>query len=372
MRVAIDSGPLTGGHSVRGVGVSVRGLIDALHKFNTDKNVVVEAVDFFQADLNDFDILHYTSFNPYFLNIPRIGFAGKKVILTIHDLIPLLYRNHYRQGIRGAVKFLINKLLVGQVDKVISVSETSKKDIVRFLGINEKKVEVIYWGVDLRFRKINDKEKLAKVAKVYRLPNKFILYVGDVNYNKNLSTLVEASRIVKLPLVIVGKQAAAIDELIKNNLSRQSGFRDKAREILGITHPEIAHLTELLYRINSNRVLTTGFVPANDLVAIMNLASVYCQPSYYEGFGLPVLEAFACETPVVISKTQALVEIAGGSAAVAKPNSAGDFANKISFSLKDSSDRLRMIRAGSKRVKQFTWRETAEKTVKLYKSLSEI
>lgn len=368
MKVAIDSGPLKSGHAIRGVGISVKKLIEAFEKYNNNNNIVIKALDFSSSNLDDFDVIHYTSFNPYFFNHPRVGSKGKKIIMTIHDLIPLIYKNHYPPGVKGELRFQINKIFLKSVDKFICVSETSKKDVVRILNINEKKIDVVYWGVDEIFRKIFDKVKLTKLSKKYNLPNRFILYVGDVNYNKNLSTLIKACKIDKLPLVIVGKQAASIDELI-NNYSKQKSFKDDIRTVFGKLHPELNHLTELSKLIKDYKVLTTGFVPESDLVGIMNLASVYCEPSLYEGFGMPVLEAFACETPVVISKTQALVEVAGGSAAIANPNSAQDFADKISSLLTDSSDRLRMIREGRKRVEQFSWKETALQTLNMYKSL---
>jgi glycosyltransferase involved in cell wall biosynthesis len=368
MRVAIDSGPLSGGHSIRGIGHVVKNLIDSLQKYNNDKNIKIEPVDYLTADLSQYDILHYTTFNPYFLNYPRIGTFGSKIILTIHDLIPLIYQNQYPPGYKGLMRYQINKLFVKKADMVITASETAKKDIVRFLGIDPKKIKVIYWAADDIYKESSNVKALSDVRDIYKLPKKFVLYVGDVNYNKNLPILIEACSIIDVPLVLVGKQASKIDELTLS-WKNISGPRDMVRSLFGKSHPELAHFEKLLSLIRSNNVITVGFVPASDIVAIYNLASVYCQPSYYEGFGLPVLEAFSCGVPVVISKTQALVELAKGGALIADPNSAEDFAEKISSLLKDSTDRLHLIRAGKTRSKEFLWEKTARNTIEVYKHL---
>lgn len=368
MKVAIDSGPLSGGHSVRGVGVSIKGLIESLLKYNADRNIKIDPVNFSASDLTSYDILHYTAFNPFFLNYPRIGNIKCKNVLTIHDLIPLIYKNHYPPGLKGAVKFQVNKFLAKKADAIITVSETSKKDIIRLMNIDQQKINVIFWAADEIFRNGVKNSDLSEIRKLYKLPEKYILYVGDVNYNKNLSTLIEACDLVGIPLVIVGKQASNVDDLI-SSWKNLSGPRDLYRSLLGKTHPELLHFNNLLSLMQKSNVITTGYVPLKDLVGIYNLATVYCQPSYYEGFGIPILEAFSSGVPVVISKTQALVEIAGGAALIADPYSAKDFAEKISSLLKDSTQKLHLVRAGRTRVKDFSWEETVKETIGVYRKV---
>ena len=148
MKIAIDSGPTTGGHSWRGIGVNTRELISGLLKFK-DKTFAVDSFDFAGEDksgLKGYDIVHLTSFNPYFVSIP-FNKSGYKLVLTIHDLIPLIYPKNYASGLRGKIRFLINKFLINQnVDAIVTISETSKKDIVRFLGVPPRLVHVIYLG----------------------------------------------------------------------------------------------------------------------------------------------------------------------------------------------------------------------------------
>ena len=368
MRVAIDSGPLSSGHAVRGVGVATKALIESLLKYNKNNNVKIEPLDFNTSDLSKFDLLHYTSFNPYFLNYPKIGSLKIKSVLTVHDLIPLIYKKQYASGIKGYIKFLENRYLISKVDRIITVSETSKKDIVRLLKVDEKRISVIYWAPGQKFKRVIDKEKLLKVKNNYRLPNRFVLYVGDVNYNKNLSTLVEACSKVNIKLVVVGKQADNINQLIENYKGLE-GPKDMLRFLLGKSHPELSHFNKLSSLLSSSNVFLTGYVKDEDLAAIYTLASVYCQPSYYEGFGIPVLEAFACETPVVIAKTQALVEVADNAALTADPYSQKDMADKVNTLLNDTTKRLHFIREGAKRVKDFSWEITANKTIEVYEKL---
>lgn len=232
------------------------------------------------ADVKSADVVHYTKFRPFFVDLPFVK-PAKKVVLTIHDLIPLIYPDHYPSGIRGGINFLINKFLIWKnVDEIITISETSKKDICRFLGVDPKIVHVIYLAPRDLFKKLK--------KPIYpNLPKKFALYVGDINYNKNTPWLIEKAKEINLPLVIAGKQAKEVEKMDLN-------------------HPELKHLKN----IDWSKIIRLGYVDDNDLVKIYNLATVYIQPSMYEGFGLPLLEAVACGTPVIYNKKcQALVEI---------------------------------------------------------------
>lgn len=341
-KVTIDKGPLTGGHAVRGVGAYTRSLIEHLKKI---KELKVDAINFQKADLSKYDIAHYPYFHPFFITLPLS--KKTKTVVTIHDLIPLIYPKHYPPGLRGRIKLQVQKLLLRKVDAIITVSETSKKDIVRFLGVPQEKIEVVYEAPRKIFKKLESGDWKLKIKKQYGLPNHFVLYVGDVNYNKNILGLAEACKMAKTPLVIVGKQV--VDEDF-----------DKS-------HPENKPFARFLEKYgNDPQVLRLGYLPDEDLVAVYNLATLYCQPSFYEGFGLPVLEAMACQTPVVAAKTQALVEIAEGAALFADPKEPKDMAEKILRLFEDTELRAFLMRKGRDRVKQFSWDKTAKETLRVY------
>lgn len=341
LKVAIDARPLTSGDSVRGIGVYTRELLKAYKLLGYKDIAALEGG--YGIDLSKYDVVHFTSFNPFVVSIPRSKPKNTKFILTIYDLIPLIYPKHYPSGIKGLLRFRINKHLIKKnVDQIITISETSKKDICRFLGVNPEIVHVVYLAPRSVFGEMNDKWK-REIAKRYRLPDRFVLYVGDINYNKNIPLLIESCRLAKVGLVVAGKQANEIGKL-------------------DLGHPELKHLKGLDW----SNIVRLGFVPDKDLAAIYNLAAVYIQPSLYEGFGLPVLEAFASGTPVVAARTQALVEIAESAALFADPKNPKDFADKIKQIAVDKELRNQMVETGKVIVKNFSWEKTAKETHSIY------
>lgn len=354
MKVAIDTGPLNSGHAIRGVGAYTRSLIEALQKETKKKFITIEPLDFRTANLEKCDILHYPYFSLFQKTLKLIN--GKKVVVTVHDVIPLLYPKNYPPGIKGKINLLSQIKTLKKVDAIITDTETSKKDIIRFLQVKPEKIHVVYLAPRKIFRKIKDRNYLNSVKKKYNLPENFVLYVGDVNYNKNIPNLIKACQIAKLPLVICGKQAADIDSLALE-MKSINGPRDFVRFLTGKSHPEIAHYKNILNVLNKD-VLRLGFVPDEDLVAIYNLAKLYCQPAFYEGFGFPVLESLSCGTPVAASKTQALVEVAEGAAVFFDPNNPNDIARSFKHLVK--IPKLPRI---------YSWEKCAKDTIKVYETL---
>lgn len=367
MKVAIDSRPLISGHAVRGIGVHTRELLEEFKKIKT-KDLQIDAVDFSTADLSKYDLIHYSYFHPFFLSLPLQKPAGK-VVVTIHDLIPLIYPKHYPGGLKGTLKFWLQKFLIKNVDAIITISQTSKKDICRFLEVQPDKVHVVYLAQKDIFKKISASQLLNSVKKNYGLPDKFVLYVGDINYNKNIPGLIRACKIAKVTLVICGKDALDIEEGM-DDLRNLTGPMDWLRFLLGAPHPELAHYEKLLGEFKNNKkVIRLGFVPDDDLVAIYNLASLYCQPSFYEGFGLSILEAMATGTPVIAAETPALFEVAKDAAIFVDPRNPKSMAKGIKNLMNDTSLQQRFISNGLRRIRSFSWEKTAKETVEVYKKV---
>ena len=185
MKVAVDAGPTTSGHSVRGVGLYARELISALEK-NKSKytDLQIYYKDFEKDDLSEYDLIHKTSFNPFYRNRGLEGI--NKIILTIHDLIPLIYPRQYPPGIKGKYRFNVNRRLIKKnVSLVVTDSETSKKDIIRFLDCDPSRIRVVYLAAGIGARMINDREKLKKVAERFKLPSKFVFYAILLFTNTN-------------------------------------------------------------------------------------------------------------------------------------------------------------------------------------------
>lgn len=383
MYIAVDSGPLSSGHSVRGIGFYTSELLSHLSKQRIGlEKVIIDEFDFSKdtkyLSSDRYDIVHFTNFNLFQLSLPYHLNSRAKRIVTIHDVIPLIYPEKYPSGLGGKLNLEIQKYILKNIDAVITVSETSKKDIVRFLNISDQKVFVTYEAPREIFTRLKNQSQRStnvsargsqvNLTKKYNLPKKFVLYVGDVNYNKNIPVLIESARLAQIPLVIVGKQANSLDDynLIIPPLE---GPRDWYRFVFDIPHPEVKHFQNLYDLVNENNVITPGFVSDEELVEFYKLALVYIQPSLYEGFGLPILEAMATGTPTIIAKTQCLVEVAEGASLIADPTNPADFAQKIRQIVENKKLHENLISKGYDRVKNFNWNKTAQATARVYKKL---
>lgn len=336
LKIAIDIGPLSTGDSVRGIGVYTRELLSALELLQKEKKDEFEVypVDYFSAQKSThYDVIHLTRFNPFRISVPVKKPEETRFVLTIYDLIPLIYPKHYPSGIKGWMKWQINKYLIRKnVDTIITISETSKKDICRFIGVDPKKVVSIYLSPRSIFKELEIGNWKLEIGKRYGLPARFVLYVGDINYNKNIPNLVKACKLAGVKLVIAGKQAADIDRV-------------------DFEHPENIHLKSVKWE----GVQRFGFVTDEELVKLYNLADTYIQPSFYEGFGLPLLEAEACGTPIVASKNQCHVEILGPDFDYVDPNDPDSIAKGI---LNPNINK--------KLPRDYSWTKTAKETLEVY------
>lgn len=358
MKIAIDSGPFNSGDKMRGIGFHTKELVKSLEKLQSE-SFKLDVVDFSRADLSKYDVAHFQSFNPYRTSLPFFK-SAKKIVLTIHDLIYLIYPKAYLPGIRGKLNFYIQKFNLRNIDAVITISETSKKDIVRFLNISPEKIFVTYLAPQTFFK------KPGKLLLKQELPKRYVLYVGDVNYNKNIPNLIRACRTINTPLVIVGKQALEIDEIV-TDMKSLKGPRDFFRFLMGKPHPELIHYQEVLGMLDKN-VIRLGFV--EDLDTVFKNAAVYCQPSFYEGFGLPLLESFQRSVPVVASRTQALVEVGGDACLYVDPKDPLDMAKGLKKVIDNKKLAHDLVKKGKIRLRDFSWEKTAKETLDVYKQVN--
>lgn len=330
MKVAINTACLTSASQFRGIGFYVQRLIAELVK-----NSSLQLIKFDKKIPLSADLIHYPGFNPFHFSLPLIN--RLPYVVTVHDLTPIKFPDQFPPGIKGKVRWLIQRLQLRSASAVITDSETSKQDIIKFTHISDAKIHVIYLAPDPVF-------KPQKIIKKFSLPDKFVLYVGDVNYNKNLPLLAKTCLELNYPLVVVGKQA------IEKDFDRQ--------------HPENQDLVKFqtLVKANPQKIITLGFVKTEDLVAIYNLATVYCQISLTEGFGLPVLEAMACGCPVLTSRAGSLPEICGGADKEFSPEN-------LKRCWQSPALRLKMSQLGLIQAAKFSWAKTAQETVKVYETI---
>lgn len=340
MKVALVK-PQLAGHKMRGTGVYTDCLYHELRKQNNISVSLVKTGESF----DNFDIVHFPYFDPFFLTLPIV--KKKPTVVTIHDLIPLSFPKFFPRGVRGKLKWVLQKLSTRNVSAVITDSKASKKDIINYLKINRKKIQVIYLGVREEFRQIQSEKRLSATKLKLSLPSDFILNVGDVNYNKNILGIIKAFKqiIEKFPnlkLVFVGQ-----------------GFIDNS--------PQLEEIKKLLNKLNlEKKVIRLGHIKLDNLVGLYNLAKVYLQPSFAEGFGLPVAEAMACGTPVVASNISCLLEVTGSAALLVDAGNPNQIAKGVIDLLQDEDKYKDLVQKGLARAKQFTWEKCARETMRIY------
>lgn len=339
MKVAIDISPIKTGHRIRGIGTYTEKLTEEFKS----KNFGIQFT-FFEnySSPPPADVIHYPYFDLFRHTLPFYKPSAR--VVTIHDVIPLVFPKCFPQGIRGSINLFFQKRSLSNVNAVICDSKTSKDDIASKLLFPPEKIHVIYLAPGQNFKKIKEKSKLSRIIQKYNLPKDFILYVGDVNWNKNIPNLLRAVKAAKVSLVMVGK--ATVDK----NLS------------------ETKEIEKLIKKLKiESKVTRTGYISEDDLVAIYNLASLTVLPSFYEGFGLPVLESMACGTPVVCSKVASLAEIADPIGIFCNPDNFQDIAAKISQALNFSEKEKELLSQKSiEHVSKFTWEKVARETIKVY------
>lgn len=190
------------------------------------------------------------------------------------------------------------------------------------------------------------------MKKKYNLPDKFILYVGDATWNKNLPTLIRAAKKIAVPLVLVGK-AMMEKDFDKTNPWNQ----------------DLLNAQKLIE--NDKNIFALGFVNKDDLILLYNAAAVFAMPSLYEGFGLPILEAMSCGCPVVTTKEGSLQEIAGTAAFYVDGYSVDSIASGMKKVFSDEKLQRKLTDEGFINIKRFSWKKTAVETFDVYKKILE-
>lgn len=341
MKVGLDVSRMHQLSETRGIGVYANNLYRSIKEYtDVDIELIVEKTGY-----DKFDLIHFPFFDLFKRTLPLK--TSKPFIVTIPDLIPLQFPKHYPAGLKGKANLFFQKLAIKNAKAVISISETVKNDISKILKIDKQKIFTTYLAPSNNFQKITDEKILSEIKKKYDLSGPFVLYIGNVNWNKNILNTAESCIKAGRQLVIVGNSF-----LDKNNLN----------------HAEKKSHKQFIEKYGSSeQIKLLGFVPDKDLEKIMSLAAVLIFISYYEGFGLPILEAQSCELPVVTSKGSAMEEIAGDSAVLIDPDNPQEIANQINKLFTSQDLREKLIKKGLENVSKFSWKKTAQDTVEVYK-----
>ena len=264
-------------------------------------------------------------------------------IVTIHDCIHLMFPQYLPNRFALGYAKASMALAARRANRVLTVSETSKRDIIKFFGTPPNKIDVIYNAFDERFATNPDEDAVVRVRERFQLQDPFVLYAGNVKPHKNLERLIEAFHLVRsggldLKLVLIG------DEISKYAALRRAVHRYQL-------HPYVRFL---------------GYLPEETLAIMYRLAGVFVFPSLYEGFGLPPLEAMASGTPVVTSNVSSLPEVTGDAALLVDPYDPAAIADGIRRVIIDRqlSDELR--RRGLARARQFSWETSVRRIRDIY------
>ncbi|MBK5722335.1 glycosyltransferase family 4 protein [Dysgonomonas sp. Marseille-P4677] len=293
------------------------------------KNIREENIDIYHGLSNEL---------PY-----RINHTGVKSVVTIHDLIFLNYPSFYKL-IDRIIYDLKAKYACKVADKIIAVSECTKRDIIRHYKIDPSKIEVVYQGCFPIFKEKADEAKKKEVKRNYNLPDEYLLSVGSIEERKNILLIVKSLKnIPNIHFIAIGKQKEYAERVM--HYAVENGLSDRVHFI-------------------SN-------VPLTDLPAILQSAKLFIYPSLYEGFGIPIIEALSSGVPVIGATGSCLEESGGPHSVYVDPYNDLELAEQIKRLLDDDQARETMVTEGLKYVKRFSDEECTKELMKVYKKIME-
>lgn len=275
--------------------------------------------------------------------IPR--FSPVKRVVTIFDLAYL----HFPQMFKKDDLYKLSnwtKHSILNAERIITISNHSKEDIIKEYKVNKDKIYVAYPGYDTEiFHPITDKTKVEGVLEKYGIVGDYIIYIGTLQPRKNLICLIEAFKDIEgLKLVIVGKTTG-----VGRSGWMYENILNKPRE-LGI----------------EEKVIFTGFAPTEDLPYLINRATAFILVSLYEGFGMTAVEAMACGTPVIVSNVSSLPEAVGSAGILVDPYSVGQIAQAINTIAADQKLRFQKSKEGLEQAKKFSWEKMTREVIKVF------
>ncbi len=284
--------------------------------------------------------------------MPHLNFIAKKPatksILTVHDLSFLRYPEFFSMRKNIWHRAINAKALVNGFDKVVAVSEQTKRDLIDLTGVASEKISVIYGAASAEFKVLaKDDRALQSTKQKFNLPARFILSLGTIEPRKNLLALIKAYESMRAQ----NPDLADVQLIIAGG----SGWNSAAIYKAIATSP---------YRQD---IKLLGYVDRSDKVALYNLASVLAFPSLYEGFGIPPLEAMACGCPVVASWGTSLAEVIGEAGLLIDPYDINDLSAALTQVLQNNALADQLSRLGGLQASKFSWQRSAEAYLKLFK-----
>jgi len=287
------------------------------------------------------DVVHSTTYCA-----PRFRSRRRRLVVTIHDLT---FVTHPEFHLPANVEHCLvgTRLAIERADALIAVSESTRRDLIERMNAPAERIVVTHEAADPGLGRVADPARLAAVRRRYELPERFVLFVGAMEPRKNLSRLLAA--FAALPPALRGEYRLVV-------AGAQGWLNDSVRaraEKLGL----------------ADDVRFVGYVAQEDIAALYSLATVFAYPSLWEGFGLPVLEAMACGTPVLTSDVSSLPEVAGDAALLVCPTDVDAIAGGLTRLLESAPLRADLAARGLCRAAAFSWERCARETLAVYTSV---
>jgi len=288
------------------------------------------------------EVVHSTTFCA-----PRFRAPRRRLVATIYDCT---FVTHPESHLAANVEHCLRgtRLAIERADALIAISESTRRDLIERMGAPPDRIVVTQLAADPGLARVTDPIRLEQVRRRYALPERFVLSLGAMEPRKNLARLLEAfvalSPAVRkdVTLVVAGAQGWLNDSI----------------------HEQVQKLGL------GESVHFAGYIEEEDLAAVYSLATVFAYPSLWEGFGLPVLEAMACGTPVLTSSVSSLPEVAGDAAVLVPPNDVDAIAEGLGRLLEDDALRRRLSERGYRRASGFSWERCARETLAVYKAVT--
>ncbi|MBI5766055.1 glycosyltransferase family 4 protein [Candidatus Falkowbacteria bacterium] len=316
-----------------------------------------------------------------------------KKVIAVHDLSFLRFPEFFIKKMQLWHKLILWKNILGQADMITADSENTKNDLIELLKIPEGKIKVVYLGVSEEFRVLaKDDIRLENARKKYNLPEKFILYLGTLEPRKNIESIVEAFNLFSPPFQ--GGVRGGCRSFLKFSANLPPSWAALNAPKVAFSDSRFARSCPSDYRPppwkggdeydlviaggvgwkaknifklakENLKIKFIGYV--DDRPALYNLASLFVYPSYYEGFGLPLLEAMACGCPVIAGVNSSQGEVVGEAGLLVDPYNINEIKKAIEMILQNNELRNDFINRGLERAKEFTWQKTAEKVLESFK-----
>ncbi len=294
-----------------------------------------------QLKKNSCDIFHLPQNG---LGLPKSKYSS--YVATVHDLIPFVMPETC--GKSYVDKFYEEMpYILEECDKVITVSNYSKQDIIKYFNLPEDKIRVTYLAADSRFRLIDKEKAWEFLRREYSYSNDFILYLGGFSPRKNVDGLLESYKRIY-------KELPGYYDLVLLGASKDNHYELKKKvEDMGLR----------------DRVVFAGYVPYEHLPYFYNCSSLFVYPSLYEGFGLPPLEAMTCGTPTITTNVTSIPEVVGDGALLVDPYNTEELTDKIYKTISDADFRQELSAKALRRAYNFSWKKTVIETIKVYEEV---